>query len=142
MAFFDDIDVKTAVMEEQKKTIENWLSSSIPAQMYKGFHHEGHNEKYIAGIKDGTYTFNFNSGSTITCSVLDLVRVGDHYELTPLNPNYPVGILGHENLTPPDLVVFTTTVTLVNLRIVSKFSPATFEKEKQYHTKVIHKELF
>ena len=142
MAFFDDIDVMTTVMEEQKKTIENWLSDSIPAHMYVGFHREGHSKRNIDDIKDGTYTFKFNRGTVVTCTVLDLVRVGDHYELTPLNPNYPVGILGWENLTPPDLVVFTTTVTLVDLRIVSKFSPETFEKEKQHHTKVIHKELF
>lgn len=142
MAFFDDLDVTTTVMEEQKKSIEGWLSNSIPAQMYTGFHREGHNKKHIDDIKDGTYTFKFNTGTVITCTVLDLVRVGDHYELTPLNPNYPIGVLGWENLTPPDLVAFTTTVTLVDLRIVSKFTPATFEQEKQYHTKVIHKELF
>lgn len=142
MAFFDDLDVTTVVLEEQKNIIENWLSNSIPAQMYTGFHREGHNKRHIDDIKDGTYTFKFNRGVVITCTVLDLVRVGDHYELTPLNPNYPVGVLGWDNLTPPDLVTFTTTVTLVDLRIASKFSPTTFEKEKQYHTKVIHKELF
>ena len=142
MAFFDDLDVTTVVLEEQKNIIENWLSNSIPAQMYTGFHREGHNKRNIDNIKDGTYTFKFNTGTVITCTVLDLVRVGGHYELTPLNPNYPIGVLGWENLTPPDLVAFTTTVTLVDLRMASKFSPATFEQEKQYHTKVIYKELF
>lgn len=142
MAFFDDLNVTTTVMEEQKKSIEDWLSNSIPAHLYTGFQREKYNEKHIVDIKDNAYTFKFNRGVVITCSVLDLVRVGDHYELTPLNPNYPIGVLGWENLTPPDLVVFTTTVALVDLRMASKFTPTQFEKEKHHYTKVIHKELF
>ena len=74
MAFFDDLDVASIVLEEQKNIIEDWLGCSIPVQMYTGFHREGHNKKHIEDIKDGAYTFNFNNGVVITCSVLDLVR--------------------------------------------------------------------